>query len=371
MSAPILDVGVRAISSAAAVGLLDDRFDSREPTPVTFANAHTLNTATSDRRLRAALRRSIVFNDGVGVDIASRLLFGKPFPDNLNGTDFVPNYLLHTRNRYRIFLFGAPPGVAERAADRLARFAPHHRIVGSRDGYARPLDMPGIIADIRASHADVLLVGLGNPIQELWLMENLAETGCRLGFAVGALLDFMAGRFPRAPEWMRELRLEWVYRLVQEPLRLWRPLSGRQSGLSPAASSPNGSAARAYRRRRNDGRDVFGARVATWDGAAGYAARNRAGRAENGPSMEGRIFFAIIDQGFGSATNFLATILYAAWLPLDNFGNFADPLDWRPGANRIDDRRFRRSSVVSDVGIGSVSMRRGHGSRFSTAGPRV
>ena len=218
----ILDVGVRAISSAAAVTLLDDRFDSREPTPVTFANAHTLNTATSDRRLRAALRRSIVFNDGVGVDIASRLLFGKPFPDNLNGTDFVPNYLLHTRNRYRIFLFGAPPGVAERAADRLARFAPHHRIVGSRDGYARPLDMPGIIADIRASHADVLLVGLGNPIQELWLMENLAETGCRLGFAVGALLDFMAGRFPRAPEWMRELRLEWVYRLVQEPLRLWR-----------------------------------------------------------------------------------------------------------------------------------------------------
>jgi len=82
--------------------------------------------------------------------------------------------------------------------------------------------MPGIIADIRASQADVLLVGLGNPIQELWLMENLAETGCRLGFAVGALLDFMAGRFPRAPEWMRELRVEWIYRLVQEPLRLWR-----------------------------------------------------------------------------------------------------------------------------------------------------
>jgi alpha-1,3-mannosyltransferase len=218
----ILDVGVRAISSAAATVLLDDRFESRDPTPVTFANAHTLNTATSNRRLRRALRRSIVFNDGVGVDIASRLLFGKPFPENLNGTDFVPNYLLRTRHRYRIFLFGAPPGVAERAAERLARFAPHHRIVGSRDGYARPLDMPGIIADIRGSQADVLLVGLGNPTQELWLMENLAQTGCRLGFAVGALLDFMAGRFPRAPEWMRELRIEWVYRLVQEPLRLWR-----------------------------------------------------------------------------------------------------------------------------------------------------
>jgi alpha-1,3-mannosyltransferase len=218
----ILDVGVRAISSDAAVALLDDRFARRETTPVTFANAHTLNTATADGRLRNALRQSIVFNDGIGVDIASRLLFGKPFPDNLNGTDFVPSYLTHTRHQYRIFLLGASPGIAERAAERLAKFSPQHHIVGCRHGYLDPADAPRVAAEIRASLADVLLVGMGNPTQELWLMEHLAETGCRLGFAVGALLDFMAGRFPRAPEWMRELRIEWVYRLVQEPLRLWR-----------------------------------------------------------------------------------------------------------------------------------------------------
>lgn len=218
----ILDVGVRAASLATAVELLDRQFDRGVPAPVTFANAHTLNTATSDLRLRKALRQSIVFNDGIGVDIASRLLFGKPFPDNLNGTDFVPNYLSRTRNRYRIFIFGALPGVAERAAEHLAKVAPQHHVVGCRDGYTPARDPCEIAAEIRASEADVLLVGLGNPTQELWLIEHLPATGCRLGFAVGALLDFMAGRFSRAPEWMRKLRVEWMYRLLQEPLRLWR-----------------------------------------------------------------------------------------------------------------------------------------------------
>jgi alpha-1,3-mannosyltransferase len=100
--------------------------------------------------------------------------------------------------------------------------APHHRIVGSSHGYLTPQDADGIVGEIRRSQADVLLVAMGNPEQELWLMERLDQTGCQLGFGVGALFDFMAGAVPRAPGWMQTARLEWLYRMVHEPRRLWR-----------------------------------------------------------------------------------------------------------------------------------------------------
>jgi alpha-1,3-mannosyltransferase len=217
----ILDVPVLVRTSPEAVWLLDDRFGRDKPTAVVFANAHTLNRATSPA-VRKILDRAIVFNDGVGIDIASRMLFGRAFPENLNGTDFVPHYLRNTRNSYRVFLVGAKPGVAERAAMRLAQLAPQHAIVGSSHGYVAPHDMDALIDRIRASGAEILLVGMGNPQQEQWLDAHLAATGCRLGFGVGALFDFLAGNVTRAPRWMRAARLEWSFRLMQEPRRLWR-----------------------------------------------------------------------------------------------------------------------------------------------------
>jgi alpha-1,3-mannosyltransferase len=189
---------------------------------VVFANAHTLNTTRRDDRVRMALRKSIVFNDGIGMDIASRILFGQGFPENLNGTDFVPRYLQQTRHRYSIFLLGAKPGVAGRAAQQLSRLAPQHRIVGSCHGYLAGEDSARLVDNIRNSGADILLVAMGDPQQELWLMEHLDRTGCRLGFGVGGLFDFMAGTVPRAPEWARAAHLEWLYRMMQEPGRLWR-----------------------------------------------------------------------------------------------------------------------------------------------------
>ena len=75
---------------------------------------------------------------------------------------------------------------------------------------------------ISASGADVVLVAMGNPDQELWLRNNFGATGCRLGFAVGALFDFIVGEAQRAPVWVRTARLEWIYRLAHEPRRLWR-----------------------------------------------------------------------------------------------------------------------------------------------------
>jgi alpha-1,3-mannosyltransferase len=161
-----------------------------------------------------------VFNDGIGVDIAGRMLFRSSFPANLNGTDFVPNYLRRTKHRYRIFLLGAKPGIAERAAHRLSVVCPRHKVVGCRNGHF-DRDQASEIADlIRCSKTDLLLVAMGNPKQELFIQDHLAATGCALGIGVGALFDFLAGDVPRAPLWVQRWRLEWIYRLLQEPRRL-------------------------------------------------------------------------------------------------------------------------------------------------------
>ena len=94
--------------------------------------------------------------------------------------------------------------------------------MGCQNGYSRVGDTEKIVARIRASDADVVLVAMGNPLQEKWLADHLEATGCRLGFGVGALFDFLSGEAVRAPLWVRSARLEWFYRLIREPGRLWR-----------------------------------------------------------------------------------------------------------------------------------------------------
>ncbi len=218
----ILDVPVFVGTQAEAVDKIDAAYATKKPTMVAFANANALNVAAIDAKFRSVLKGSLVMNDGVGVDAASRILFGSRFPQNLNGTDFTPNYFRNTKNNYRIFFLGSSSGVAERAASRLIAMCGRHRVAGCQNGYARAGDNMGIVAKILASEADVVLVAMGNPAQEMWLADNLEATGCRLGFAVGALFDFLAGEVPRAPSWVRSVRMEWVYRLLREPGRLWR-----------------------------------------------------------------------------------------------------------------------------------------------------
>src|SRR5581483_3965594 len=141
-------------------------------------------------------------------------------PANLNGTDFVPTYLQRTKHRFRIFLLGAKPGTAERAAQRLSALYPRHEIVGCQHGYFDTRQVSPIVARIRQTAADLVLVAMGNPKQELFIQENLEATGCRLGMGVGALFDFLAGSVRRATPGIRRWHLEWAYRLAQEPGRL-------------------------------------------------------------------------------------------------------------------------------------------------------
>jgi alpha-1,3-mannosyltransferase len=217
----ILGVDMEVMTRNQMVSKLDDALERREQLPVAFANAHTLNVANERPGFRALLKRFLVVNDGFGVDIASKMKFGRRFPENLNGTDFVPHFLGASQNRLRIFLLGARPHAVRAAARRISETWPRHEIAGVRDGYFRDeAQILDVCRAINRSKADVVLVGLGNPLQEQWISRYGPHLDARLLIAVGALFDFLGGNVRRAPMWIRKARCEWVYRLAQEPRRL-------------------------------------------------------------------------------------------------------------------------------------------------------
>jgi alpha-1,3-mannosyltransferase len=234
----ILGVDIDVMTRDEMVGRLDDALDHGQSIPLAFANAHTLNVANQRPGFRALLKRFVVLNDGFGVDIASKMKFGSKFPENLNGTDFVPHFLGATKHRLRIFLLGAHPHVVEAAARRLAATWPQHDIVGVRDGYFRgEQQISDVCGAINRSKADIVLVGLGNPLQEQWISRYGPSLDPKLQIAVGALFDFLGGNVRRAPAWIRRARCEWVYRLAQEPRRLFsRYLIGNVAFLRRAVS---------------------------------------------------------------------------------------------------------------------------------------
>lgn len=196
-----------------------------------FCNAHTVNLARSSAQFARALRTITLFNDGVGVDIASRLLHAQPFPANLNGTDFTPALLARLQPGARVYLLGSTAEVAEAAMRSLATRFPQLVFCGLSHGFF-DADQGEVVAKTIASAApDLVLVGMGQPRQELWALTYGRSTGATL-LCVGAYLDFAAGRFSRAPNLLRWLRLEWLYRLMLEPRRLWkRYLVGNPSFL--------------------------------------------------------------------------------------------------------------------------------------------
>lgn len=162
----------------------------------------------------------IIVNDGVGLDIAAALQ-GARFAQNLNGTDFTPFLFRHSERPLRVFLVGASRRVLQKAADH-CRHQLGQQVVGACDGYADLRGRRDLVGDINRSGADVVLVALGNPIQEEWILKHRAALDAGIVIGVGALFDFWAGAKARAPALVRTLRLEWLYRLWLEPRRLAR-----------------------------------------------------------------------------------------------------------------------------------------------------
>lgn len=191
-------------------------------TTIAFLNANNANLMMRDVEYRNALHRQIVLPDGYGVDIASQVFHGQPFPANLNGTDFVPALLTYMEKPKRIALIGAEKDVLRLAAEKFREHTPWHEFHAISDGYFDKSESDAVMKKVEELSPDILLIAMGTPIQEKWIDQHVSPGHARLVISVGALFDFVAGRVPRAPTRVRRLRLEWLYRLLQEPRRLAR-----------------------------------------------------------------------------------------------------------------------------------------------------
>jgi N-acetylglucosaminyldiphosphoundecaprenol N-acetyl-beta-D-mannosaminyltransferase len=199
---------------------------------VYFVNAHTLNLVVDEPDFRDVLAEAdIVFNDGTGVRWAARQR-GITLQDNLNGTDMIPAFFAATKDRgYRYFLLGATPESIERAAATARERFAGWELAGYHHGYVQGEAGQAVVEQINAAQADLLLVGMGNPLQERWIHGHRSRLRVPLAIGVGGLFDYWAGSLVRAPKWVRRFGSEWVHLMLRQPHKWRRYLLGNPTFL--------------------------------------------------------------------------------------------------------------------------------------------
>ena len=252
-SLTLLGVRMRNTTMDEALDWVMQRVADKVPSTMAFVNPDCLNKACVDKDYRAALASAArVLPDGFGIHLACRLK-GETLAANLNGTDLFPRLCQRAAaENVRLYLLGARPGIAAAAGAEMMRRYPGLRSAGTRAGYFEDEETPAVIDEINRSGADVLLVAMGAPQQELWLRDHAAALRPSVRMGVGGLFDFYSGRIRRAPAWLRNVGMEWTWRLLMEPRRMWRryilgnPLfllrvrreMRREGRPSPVTSSP-------------------------------------------------------------------------------------------------------------------------------------
>lgn len=188
-----------------------------------YVNAHALNLASQDSVYREILKKAtLVYSGGIGPVLASKFL-GEPLIERTPTPDFIDKILFKAQaRRWSIYLLGAKEQSLQGAIDILKQRFPKLIIAGVHHGYLSNHEGKKILEDINLLKPKILFVGMGSPKQEKWIAQNLNKADAEVFWAVGALFDVISGKLPRAPFWIRKLYLEWLYRLYQEPKRLWK-----------------------------------------------------------------------------------------------------------------------------------------------------
>jgi beta-1,4-glucosyltransferase len=212
---------VRESTTPAVLRFLERVLETGLQRYVFFANHNFVLRCHALRETIVSDERAVVFNDGVGMDVAAMLLRGSRFGHNLNGTDLVPAFLRDIHRPIRVYLLGSTDAAVRSAARKFSRL-PNVQVVGWCDGFSLWHGTDFVLDHIHRCSPDVLLVAMGNPIQEKWILENGSRLRAPLIMGVGALFEWASGEKTRSPEILRKLRLEWLYRMALEPRRLFR-----------------------------------------------------------------------------------------------------------------------------------------------------
>jgi N-acetylglucosaminyldiphosphoundecaprenol N-acetyl-beta-D-mannosaminyltransferase len=221
MNMKLLGVGYKNITVDVALLMILELLDRKKGSIICFLNADCLYKAQKDQEYKDILNcADLVLSDGIGLKLATKL-FGGKMNDNCNGTDLSPLLMEKAAAKgWKVFFLGGKEGIADKAAENMRQRIPSIQIVGTHLGYFDD-DRP-VVDKIKMSGADILFVAMGAPLQEKWIFRNHERLNPCLCLGVGALLDYLSGSIPRAPLWMRKIYLEWFWRILVDPKRMFK-----------------------------------------------------------------------------------------------------------------------------------------------------
>ena len=216
-----MGVGFDNLTKSEFTAKAEDMLQNGERGYVVTPNAEIVYEAIHDDGFRQLLNdASLVLPDGAGVVLGAKIL-GTPVKEKVAGIEFGEEVCrLLAKNGGKLYLLGGKPGIAKAAGEKLVEKYPGLTFCGAADGYFK--DEQAVVAKINEAKPDVLFVCLGAPKQELFIKNHFDELDVTLMLGLGGSLDGYAGVAQRAPRWMIDLSLEWLYRLLKEPRRLGR-----------------------------------------------------------------------------------------------------------------------------------------------------
>lgn len=219
----VFGVEIHNVTMNEALASIADTISKRAKKTVFFANAHTLNLSYDNASFRELLNKvDYLLPDGSGIEVACRHA-GIRRKGNINGTDMLPLLCEQlAASGKSIYMLGGEEGIAQSAMANMKKRYPKLRVAGTQNGFFNKNNCTDVIADINRSQADIVLVGMGQPLQEQWVADHRDQLETPVVMAVGGLFDFYAEKVSRAPLWLRELGMEWTWRLIQEPSRMWK-----------------------------------------------------------------------------------------------------------------------------------------------------
>ena len=220
----ILGIAVDAVDMEGALAEVDRRIRvGSSPGYILAANPEKVYAIRRNPFLASFFREAaLVIPDGIGVVLAMRWLHGRSI-SRVAGADLMQNICrISPQKGYRIFIYGASEEVNAGAVEQLSRRNPGIRIVGRANGYVPQAEMADLVEKINASNADILFIALGSPRQEEWLSRWLPHLQVMVCQGIGGTLDTIVGKVKRAPIGWQKLGLEWLYRLLHQPSRIFR-----------------------------------------------------------------------------------------------------------------------------------------------------
>ncbi len=221
----LFDIEFMNVTMANAVEMVENAIQNNAKRKVFFVNPDCLNKLFTEEKYYDNLKHADwIFPDGIGINIACKII-RSPLRENVNGTDMLPFLCeLAETSGFSFYLLGGKPGIAAKMKTNLEKKYPQIIIKGEHDGFFQwnSTDETAIIDQINELRPDILLVAFGVPKQEEWITANAERLNCKVMIGVGGLFDFYSGNIRRAPVWMREVGMEWFYRFMQEPKRMWK-----------------------------------------------------------------------------------------------------------------------------------------------------